>query len=92
MIENETLRKKIEDLKKLQEERLNQQASMFHVIIRNNEAVLKRKLEMAKNKNKTLNKNIQRKGKSIANYKILFKDLKNKNILDNNGACKLSNE
>lgn len=91
MIENETLRKKIEDLKKLQEERLNQQASMFHVIIRNNEAVLKRKLEMAKNKNKTLNKNIQRKGKSIANYKILFKDLKNKTILDN-GACKLSNE
>lgn len=81
LLENERLRKEIEDLKILQEKRLNQQASMFRTIIHNKEAVLKKKLEMIKNKNKNLNKSIQQTGKNITNLKTVLKDLKRQNIL-----------
>lgn len=72
----------MEDLKVLQKRQLNQQASMFHTVMHNKEAVLKKKLEMVKNKNKSLNRSIQQKGKNITNLRTLLKDLKRKNILE----------
>lgn len=55
---------------------------MFHTVMHNKEAVLKKKLEMVKNKNKSLNRSIQQKGKNITNLRTLLKDLKRKNILE----------
>ncbi|XP_032674680.1 uncharacterized protein LOC116845742 [Odontomachus brunneus] len=87
LIQNEKLKKEIEEIKKLQEERLYQQASMFHNLINEKEAVLKTKLQMIKNKNNTLKKNIQRKEKTIINLKK-FQALKSKNMLDADAAFK----
>ncbi|XP_071558199.1 uncharacterized protein [Temnothorax nylanderi] len=90
--ENENLQKKIKELKILQEKKLNWQASIFHTIIRDKEAVLKKKLEMAKNKTKTLNKNIKRKEKTLTNLKTLLEFLESKNISKTDAAFNLSNE
>ena len=55
-MENEKLQKTIENLK-TQQEHLNQQANMFHILIRkiyNKEEIWKQKLEMVEKKNKIL--------------------------------------
>jgi len=55
-LENEKLQKIIENLK-TQQEHLNQQANMFHILIRkiyNKEEIWKQKLEMVEKKNKIL--------------------------------------
>lgn len=82
----------MDELNKSQKERLNQQANMFHELIDHEKAALKDKLEIIRNKNKTLNKNIQRKRKKITNLKALLKDLQGKNMLENDAALRLTNE
>lgn len=81
-IENEELRMELEFVKVAQISLLNRQANMFHTIMHNKEAVLKKKLEMVKNKNIRLIRSIQQKGKNITNLRTLLKDLKRKNILE----------
>ncbi|XP_077268402.1 uncharacterized protein LOC143900669 [Temnothorax americanus] len=90
--ENENLKKKIKKLKILQEKKLNWQASVFHTVIRDKEAVLKRKLEIAKNKTKTLNKNTKRKENTLTKLKTLLEFLGSKNISKTAAAFNLSNE
>lgn len=93
LLENQKLRKILEDLKVLQEKRLNQQAEMFHTLMRNNEAALKQKLEVVGRKNKTLNKSIKRKGENIkSNLKSLIEVLKSRNISENDNVFKLIKE
>lgn len=82
-MENERLRKEIEDLKILQKKRLNQQADMFHTLIHDKETVLKEKLKIVKIKNRKLNRSIQQTEKNITNLKTLVKDLNRKGISDN---------
>lgn len=65
---------------------------MFHTLMNDKTAALKDKLKIIKEKNKTLNKTIQRRGKQITNLKALFQHLKSKNILKNDAAFKLANE
>lgn len=90
--ENEQLKKKISEIEKLQEERLNQQAKMFHTLMKHKEAALENKIKLIKVRNKTLKKNRERKEKSIKNLKSLFKHIKDKHILENDAASRLTNE
>lgn len=90
--ENEQLKRDVEKLKQSQEERLSQQASMFHSLMHHKETLFKNKLKMVQIKNKTLNKSIKRKENKITNLKTLFKHLKDKNILENDATFRLSNE
>jgi len=86
------LKQKLIDLKTLYEERLEQQANMFNIISNNKEATFKNSLKLLRNKNKVLTKSIQRKKTKITNLKTLFQILKDKNILAENDAFKLSYE
>lgn len=56
------------------------------------QATLANKLKVAQDKNKTLNRRIQRKEKQITNLKLLFKHLKDKNILENDTVLTLTND
>lgn len=49
-------------------------------------------MKLINNKNKTLNRTIQRRGKKITNLKTLFTNLKTKNVLENDAASRLANE
>lgn len=86
------MKQKLIDLKTLYEERLEQQANMFNIISNNKEATFKNSLKLLRNKNKVLTKSIQRKKTKITNLKTLFQILKDKNILAENDAFKLSYE
>lgn len=49
-------------------------------------------MKTAQDKNKTLNRRIQRKEKQITNLKLLFKHLKDKNILENDTVLTLAKD
>ncbi|XP_072753985.1 uncharacterized protein [Anoplolepis gracilipes] len=77
--ENVQLKKELNELKKSHEKLLNQQASMFHELMNHKQATLAKKLKTTQDKNKTLNRRIQRKEKQLTNLKLLLKHLKDKN-------------
>lgn len=60
--------------------------------MKHKEAVLENKIELIKVRNKTLKKNREREEKSIKNLKSLFKHIKDKHILENDAASRLTNE
>lgn len=72
MEESQQLKKRIEDFNNSQEERLNQQASIFRELMNNKETILKEKLKKIREKNRTLNRNIQRKRKRNIFLKTLL--------------------
>lgn len=91
MRENEKLKQKLEEVI-TKEERLNRQANVLRDIMNCEATQLKKKVNMAQDKIRTLNKTIGKKKRTITDLETLFKHLKDINVLEDDTVFRLTNE